>query len=858
ARRGKGGGEKDGGSRQQSQLTPPPDAGVSFLGLRGLRPGDRFNEYTIGRSAKADVTAQKLVDGGDANNGRSGRQKRHDFIHAMVSNRHCRVYCLLGPSPSGRGSGRAGGEMEVFAEDTSGNGTLVNGTTLLRRNERRRLHTGDVICLLNPRLLERKLRSPADRKAYVGQYSYVFVNLYEQEARHGWDDPTAACGSGIGGGASLGGAAERDLQVRPAVFRTVGGVRRRRRERGEQIPGGGWTHAHTHTTINFIWEKLSDSFLGLQLVRLCYALFFCVDGEPAEPRRANIVQTPPQLPSPYGSSGFGSAAQFLNVDSPRRVMSVLIIPHLRHSCRIGLKHDESQEAGAHTRTRTQTINFIWEKLSDSFLGLQLVRLCYALFFCVDGEPAEPRRANIVQTPPQLPSPYGSSGFGSAAQFLDVDSSSLCLSPLSSSFETVDCRMGSKHDDLRLRMSSSSEFNSERCSGTVSSCSFDWRPPFRDDDPPLGATLENLPAWSTRDDISFPDQSPRDAAVSSCRTTFGPTKSARDAPPADSAARPSDSLCRWKTASTRPVSPGDSGPGGLDEERMTHHVDSTASRQSFIVLPPADCAARPPDSLCRLWCVPRTPGAGRPVPPGGEGRPPRTAPQGPAGAPPEVIDDVNKAARRGQPRRAPRERHRRYRRRRVTRLEVTSIHPFAGDANRLSSSSSFGLALPPSPSSPPQRGDEGRRVLVLRARPPGHSYSSPGLARSPRPGTTGRPPRGEVGALPGGVLVLPPGPVRRRQDERRGHDVVLPRPAPPPPSDAAPRTTVPPSPPAGAVGGHGEEPVGGGGRGQTRPGRDLLVTLEAERARRASGAVRRRQDVGRRTGRRGPGGHEGRD
>ncbi|EJK44843.1 hypothetical protein THAOC_36587, partial [Thalassiosira oceanica] len=55
------------------------------------------------------------------------------------------------------------------------------------------------------------------------------------------------------------------------------------------------------------------------------------------------------------------------------------------------------------------------------------------------------------------------------------------------------------DDLRLRMnSSSSEFNSERCSGTVSSCSFDWRPPFRDDDPPLGATLENLPAWSTRD------------------------------------------------------------------------------------------------------------------------------------------------------------------------------------------------------------------------------------------------------------------------------------------------------------------------------------------------------------------------
>ena len=201
---GDGGGEEndsDGRSR-----TPPPNEGVSFLGLRGLRPGDRFNEYSIGRSAKADVTAQKLVD--DTNSG-GGKQKRHDFIHAMVSNRHCRIYCLLNSTSAGDrkgGGGCTGGngdEMEVFAEDTSGNGTLINGTTLLRRNERRRLHTGDVICLLNPKLLERKLRSPADRKAYVGQYSYVFVNLYEQEARHGWDDAGGLAG-GIAASASGG------------------------------------------------------------------------------------------------------------------------------------------------------------------------------------------------------------------------------------------------------------------------------------------------------------------------------------------------------------------------------------------------------------------------------------------------------------------------------------------------------------------------------------------------------------------------------------------------------------------------------------------------------------------------------
>ena len=110
----------------------------------------------------------------------------------MISNRHCKVYCLLSgtignnKSNNKSSSSPSPPEMEVFVEDTSGNGTLINGTTLLRRNERRKLHTGDVICLLNPKLLSKKLRSVAERKMYMSQYSYVFVNLYEQEARHGW------------------------------------------------------------------------------------------------------------------------------------------------------------------------------------------------------------------------------------------------------------------------------------------------------------------------------------------------------------------------------------------------------------------------------------------------------------------------------------------------------------------------------------------------------------------------------------------------------------------------------------------------------------------------------------------------
>ena len=130
----------------------------------------------------------------------NAKRKRHDYVHAMISNRHCKIYCLLSGSGSGstntnnttntnnrnhKNNNHPPPEMEVFVEDTSGNGTLINGTTLLRRNERRKLHTGDVICLLNPKLLSKKIKSAHERKMYMSQYSYVFVNLYEQECRFG-------------------------------------------------------------------------------------------------------------------------------------------------------------------------------------------------------------------------------------------------------------------------------------------------------------------------------------------------------------------------------------------------------------------------------------------------------------------------------------------------------------------------------------------------------------------------------------------------------------------------------------------------------------------------------------------------
>jgi serine/threonine protein kinase len=71
--------------------------------------------------------------------------------------------------------------MQVFLEDMSGNGTIVNQTTLLRRGEKRMLHTGDEICLVNPHTLKKKIRSATVLKELLSQHSFVFVNLHQQQ-----------------------------------------------------------------------------------------------------------------------------------------------------------------------------------------------------------------------------------------------------------------------------------------------------------------------------------------------------------------------------------------------------------------------------------------------------------------------------------------------------------------------------------------------------------------------------------------------------------------------------------------------------------------------------------------------------
>jgi serine/threonine protein kinase len=65
-------------------------------------------------------------------------------------------------------------------EDTSGNGTLINKTTLLRRGEKRLLHSGDEICFVNPQTLRKKIRSNAVLQDLLQHYSFVFINVFQQ------------------------------------------------------------------------------------------------------------------------------------------------------------------------------------------------------------------------------------------------------------------------------------------------------------------------------------------------------------------------------------------------------------------------------------------------------------------------------------------------------------------------------------------------------------------------------------------------------------------------------------------------------------------------------------------------------
>jgi len=70
------------------------NTGVFFLGLHHLDSSDRFNEHVIGRSNKCDVLAQKRLQSQDTAETYSSASSQ-DWVHAMISNRHCRIFSML-------------------------------------------------------------------------------------------------------------------------------------------------------------------------------------------------------------------------------------------------------------------------------------------------------------------------------------------------------------------------------------------------------------------------------------------------------------------------------------------------------------------------------------------------------------------------------------------------------------------------------------------------------------------------------------------------------------------------------------------------------------------------------------------
>jgi len=174
-------------SQQQQQKQPlhhkQRSAHFTLLGMAQLRPFDIFNVYGFGRSQQNDFVAPKpniLAEDKEL--------ESQKWAYGMISNRHCRIYCTLPEDP--RAASMPGSNvvpaasMEVWVEDSSNNGTMINQTILLKRGQKRRLHSGDEISLVNAEILSRRIRSTSMLQRILQQHSFVFVNVAHQQQQN--------------------------------------------------------------------------------------------------------------------------------------------------------------------------------------------------------------------------------------------------------------------------------------------------------------------------------------------------------------------------------------------------------------------------------------------------------------------------------------------------------------------------------------------------------------------------------------------------------------------------------------------------------------------------------------------------
>lgn len=190
------------GNNDETAMRPQPP-----LDMKSVTRSDIFNVHWLGRNPACDVTATIKIPANkktwnsstsssvqpsetDASSAAKNAKKKkveaamHSWAHSMISNRHCRIYCVLSEHsaptiPSSQSSSAAApipvGGFEVYVENMSSNGTLINQTILLGKGEKRLLHSGDEICLVNPAVLRKKVKSNRILNLLTQNYSYNFL-----------------------------------------------------------------------------------------------------------------------------------------------------------------------------------------------------------------------------------------------------------------------------------------------------------------------------------------------------------------------------------------------------------------------------------------------------------------------------------------------------------------------------------------------------------------------------------------------------------------------------------------------------------------------------------------------------------
>jgi serine/threonine protein kinase len=132
--------------------------------------------YCIGRSPKSDIRI--LCDEKEVS---VNQKKRRDWAFGLISNRHCTIRCC-------------GVTGAVVVEDCSGNGTSITSQgshKLLYKGDTHELQSGDEICLLNPTIVQRKIRG-VELSDILQRHSYVFIGHHNNNNTHQHHLPQSA------------------------------------------------------------------------------------------------------------------------------------------------------------------------------------------------------------------------------------------------------------------------------------------------------------------------------------------------------------------------------------------------------------------------------------------------------------------------------------------------------------------------------------------------------------------------------------------------------------------------------------------------------------------------------------------